>query len=100
MRIHRMMTDHETEDKVIGGKLTLRKFVYVSIAFMYASYMFFFNLNFSPVILIVKIVTSLFIIIACLMLGFIKVDIYYLDRYLIKRFTYKRNRKIAIYRKY
>lgn len=100
MRIHRMMMDHETEDKVIGGVFTLRKGIYIALGFCYVSYMFFFNLNFSPMILTLKIITSVIVVVICFAFGFIKKDIYYLDRYLIKKINYKRHRKIAVYRKY
>ena len=100
MNMHRILFDKEIEDKVIGGKYTLRQGIYLMLMFIVPSWLFFADSNFSAFAIIIKIVVTLFVLIICSKAAFQKVSGYYWDYYLIKKYKFKRRKKTIIYRKF
>jgi hypothetical protein len=98
--MHTILFDQETEDKIIGNKYTGRQGIYLAIMFIYPSWMFFTDANFSIPMIIFKVVTSIVIMLYCYKFAFHKISIYYYDYYLIKKYKYIRKNKIAVYRKF
>lgn len=100
MKMHRILFDQETEDKIIGGKYTMRQGLYLMIMIMIPAWLFLANSNFQPSAIIIKIVVSIIVTVICLRAAFKKVSVYYWDYYLIKKFKFNRRKKATVYRKY
>lgn len=92
--------DHETEDKIIGGKLTLRQGLYLSVTVIYFASVFLYHEVYTPMWLAFKISSSTIILTTCLLLAFVKRKDYYLDHYYFKKFRFLLRNKSAVYRKY
>lgn len=104
MRNFHIPFDMHTEDKIIGGYISLRQFVWLLAGSFVAIYLLFINKNYirgegdiNALSLAIRIIISIVFVGLGIFLAFFKLEEMDSDKYLIKMFTWKSKPRIVKY---